>query len=93
MQTQAVRARRILRLLLVVAALGSGCAGSLHQAAREHAAASRSVAQTVKRVTAGLTCEGLKEESLAACKTRIAILEEQAQALGDSAERLLHAAQ
>lgn len=92
MQTQAVRGRGILRLLLVVVALGSGCAGTLHQSAREHAAASRSVAQTVKRVTAGLTCEGLKEESLTACKTRIAILDEQAQALGDSAERLLHAA-
>lgn len=93
METQAVRNQKGLRLLLIVAALGSGCVGSLHQAAREHAAASRSVAQTVKRVTAGLTCEGQKEESLAACKTRIAILEEQAQALGDSAERLLHAAQ
>ena len=93
MQTQALRDQKRLRILLVVATLGSGCAGSLHQAAREHAAASRSVAQTVKRVTAGLTCEGLKEESLVACKTRIAILEEQAQALGDSAERLLHAAQ
>jgi len=93
MQTRALRDQKGLRFLLVVATLGSGCAGSLHQAAREHAAASRSVAQTVKRVTAGLTCEGLKEESLAACKTRIAILEEQAQALGDSAERLLHAAQ
>lgn len=93
MQTQAVRDQKGLRLLLIVATLGSGCAGSLHQAAREHAAASRSVAQTVKRVTAGLTCEGLKEESLAACKTRIAILEEQAQALGDSADRLQHAAQ
>jgi hypothetical protein len=92
MQTQALRDQKRLRILLVVATLGSGCGGSLHQAAREHAAASRSVAQTVKRVTAGLTCEGLKEESLAACKTRIAILEEQAQALGDSAERLLHAA-
>jgi hypothetical protein len=93
MQTRALRDQKGLRFLLVVATLGSGCAGSLHQAAREHAAASRSVAQTVKRVTAGLTCEGLKEESLAACKTRIAILEEQAQALGDSAERLLHATQ
>ena len=55
METQAVRNQKGLRLLLIVAALGSGCVGSLHQAAREHAAASRSVAQTVKRVTAGLT--------------------------------------
>lgn len=69
-------------------ALSCGCGGALRAAAVEHAQASLAVAQTLKRAVAGLHCDGGKDDAASPCKVSVGVIEEQAQALQDSAARL-----
>lgn len=79
-------------LTLGIGLLCGGCGVSLRAAVLDHAETSRSVATTLSRAAAVLRCEEMAAAGQAPCRAGVSVIEAQAQALRDSAERLQRAA-
>ena len=85
--------RLISRIILLGTFLSlGGCAGQLKSAMLEHARATQAVAETLTKVAASMKCDSMAADQKDGCTAAVTVIQDQAKAMRQSAEKLSDAA-